>query len=231
MRLFSTRLPRPPSRMIPVPIGASAATPVLRSANGGWPVWKLKLFQKMSLSMITLLLGGRVLLAVERVRGDADRVVVEAALGDRHVAHVGRAEAERAAPAGDVGDHRALGLGLRRRLPDVERAVVDVVGLGVGDRAADRVERVEAVDAGLARDQVVHRVAVDVREEEPVGLVAAGHEAVDGDLVGVVDGDAVLHAALGQQQHLLRRSSGCRSASGSASWRRRSAPPRGRCRS
>ena len=58
MRLFSTRLPLPPSRMIPVPIGASAATPSLRRANGGLPWWKLKLFQKMSLSMITLSSAG-----------------------------------------------------------------------------------------------------------------------------------------------------------------------------
>ena len=58
MRLFSIRLPRPPSRMIPVPTGASAATPVSRLANGGLPSWKLKLFQKMSLSMITLSSAG-----------------------------------------------------------------------------------------------------------------------------------------------------------------------------
>ena len=30
----------------------------LRTANGGLPWWKLKLFQKMSLSMITLSSGG-----------------------------------------------------------------------------------------------------------------------------------------------------------------------------
>ena len=151
-----------------------------------------------------VVLGRRELLRVERVRHDAGRVVVEAALRDRHVAHVGRAEAQRAAPAFDVADDRAHRLRLRRRLPDVERAVVDVVGLGVDHPAADGVERVQAVDAGLARDQVVHRVAREVREEEPVGLVAARHEPVDGDLIGGVDEDAVLHAPASAEQNLLR---------------------------
>ena len=41
-----------------MPTGASAALPVLRTVNGGLPVWKLKLFQKMSLSMMTFFSGG-----------------------------------------------------------------------------------------------------------------------------------------------------------------------------
>ena len=151
-----------------------------------------------------VLLGRRELLRVQRVRHDARRVVVEAALRDRHVAHVGGAEAQRAAPARDVGDDRAHRLRLRRGLADVERPVVDVVGLRVEDPAADAVERVQAVDARLARDQVVHRVAPDVREEEPVGLVAARHEPVDGDLVGGVHVEPVLHAAARAQEDLLR---------------------------
>ena len=177
-----------------------------------------------------VLLGRRELLRVERVGDDADRVVVEAALGDRHVAHVGGAEADRAAPALDVAHHRLLRLVLRRRLPDVEGAVVDVVGLGVEDPPADRVERVDAVDAGLLRDQVVHRVAVEVREEEPVGAVVARLEAVDGDLVGVVDGDAVLLLAVALEHDAAGPAPGCRSASGSASCGRRCGPPRGRRR-
>ena len=95
---------------------------------------------------------------------------------------------------------------------------------------ADGVERVEAVDAGLARDQVVHRVAVEVREEEPVGLVAAGHEAVDGDLVGVVDEDPVLHVALGAQQHLLRVARVADQLQVALLAPVDLAPPRGRCR-
>ena len=43
---------------MPVPTGASAAVPSVRTANGGLPWWKLKLFQKMSLSMITLSSAG-----------------------------------------------------------------------------------------------------------------------------------------------------------------------------
>ena len=147
----------------------ATAAPVLRTLNGGLPSWKLKLFQKMSLSVMTLSSGGGNFSRVQRVRDDPERVVVEAALGDRHVAHVRRAEADRAAPAVDVPDHRLDRLVLRRRLPDVEGAVVDVVRLGVEHPAADGVERVEAVDAGLRRDQVVHRVAVEVRDEEAVG--------------------------------------------------------------
>ena len=58
MRLFSIRLPRPPSSRMPVPTGTSAAVPSLRTGNGGLPWWKLKLFQKMSLSMITLFSAG-----------------------------------------------------------------------------------------------------------------------------------------------------------------------------
>ena len=196
MRLFSIRLPRPPSSRMPVPTGASAAVPVVARRERRVALVEVEVVPEDVVVDDHVVLGRRVLLAVQRVGGDAERVVVEAALGDRHVAHVGGAEAERRAPAGDVADDRADRLGLRRRLPDVERAVVDVVGLGVEDLAADGVERVEPVDAGLARDQVVHRVAVEVREEEPVGLVAAGHEAVDGDLVGVVDEDPVLHRAL-----------------------------------
>ena len=189
---------------MPVPIGTSAAVPSSRTLNGGLPSWKLKLFQKMSLSVMTLSSGGGNFSESSAFGTIPMRVVVEAALGDRHVAHVRGAEADRAAPAVDVAHDRLDRLVLRRRLPDVERAVVDVVGLGVDDPAADRVERVDAVDAGLRRDQVVHRVAVEVREEEPVGAVVAGLEAVDRDLVGVVDDDAVLLLAAAVE-HDLRR--------------------------
>ena len=212
IRLFSIRLPRPPSSRMPVPIGTSAAVPSLRTANGGLPWWKLKLFQKMSLSMITLPSAGGYFSESSAFGTMPGAVVVEAALGDRHVAHVGGAEAERAAPALDVAHDRLDRVGLRRRLPDVERAVVDVVGLGVEDLAADRVERVQPVDAGLARDQVVHRVAVEVREEVPVGLVVARHEAVDGDLVGFVDPDPVLHGSRAHGAGPSPGSRGCRSA-------------------
>ena len=57
MRLFSTLLRRPPSSSTPVPTGASAAVPSSRTSNGA-PWWKLKLFQKMSLSAMTLSSAG-----------------------------------------------------------------------------------------------------------------------------------------------------------------------------
>ena len=43
---------------MPVPTGTSAAVPSRRTVNGGLPWWKLKLFQKMSLSTITFSSGG-----------------------------------------------------------------------------------------------------------------------------------------------------------------------------
>src|SRR3954452_2221001 len=45
--------------------------------------------------------------------------------------------------------------------------------------------------------------SVHLREEEPVGLVAARHEAVDRDLVGGVHEDAVLHAPASTEEDLL----------------------------
>ena len=57
MRLPSIRLPRPPSSSTPVPIGTSGTTPDFLGLNGA-PAWKLKLFQKMSLSVITFCSAG-----------------------------------------------------------------------------------------------------------------------------------------------------------------------------
>ena len=57
MRLPSMRFPRPPSSSTPVPIGTSGTTPVFLSLNGA-PAWKLKLFQKMSLSRMMLSSAG-----------------------------------------------------------------------------------------------------------------------------------------------------------------------------
>ena len=48
---------RPPSSRTPVPIGTSGTTPVFLGLNGA-PAWTLKLFQKMSLSVITFASAG-----------------------------------------------------------------------------------------------------------------------------------------------------------------------------
>ena len=223
MRLSSTRLVRPPSSRMPVPIGTSGTTPVFFGLNGA-PAWTLKLFQKTSLSVITFASAGGNFSDSSALGTIPMRVVVEAAAGDRHVAHVRGREPDRVAPALDVAHDGADRLGLLRRLADVEARVGVVVGLRVRHLAALGVERVDAVDARLGGHQVRQLVADGVDDEEAVGLVVAGHEAVDRDLVGAVDEEAVLLLVRALEHDPLGLACGRRRSAGSASPCPRSSP-------
>src|SRR3954453_16723253 len=139
------------------------------------------------------------LLRREHVRDDPGAIVEPAALGDRRVAHVRAREAEHVAPRIEVLQQGALLAPLlRRRLADVEARVRVVVGLGVDHLAALGVEGVDAVATAALRDQVVEDVVLVVGREEAVGLVVPRVEALDGDVVCVVDDHRVLVGPLGQ---------------------------------